>query len=433
MSVYIRRLLGLKVFINKIDFSMLSVQITNRFVQQVSHAIKLGQEDVKLQNGLTTAFKLSGVNNQNQPKIILKMKDLKIALKSSTSQNDDVDKIVTKILELDHDNSVITSVDFLSSHRVFNFTLNMEHFVRDTLTHMETVKLIDEPTENIIVEFSSPNIAKPFHFGHLRSTIIGNFISNILQLYDHNVTRMNYLGDWGTQFGFLKLGMEMANLSDEEVAKNPIRHLFHAYVNANKLAETDSTFATKARSIFAEMENGREHDLSAWNKYREYTVQELTSVYKRLNIHFDEYCWESQYARTKIGHILDMMQSKGLLTSEAEGTVTAALKNEGKATILKSDGSTLYLTRDIGAIFDRQQRHNFDRIYYVVENGQAAHFSALFEIAQKLGVKNANRLEHVKFGRIAKMSTRRGNVVFLADLLDEAQAIMLENQRNSKS
>lgn len=354
-------------------------------------------------------------------------------MQSSTSQPINVDDVVPTILEMNHDKSVISSINFSSSNRILKFSLDIENFVRDTLSNTELVKLIDEPKENIIVEFSSPNIAKPFHFGHLRSTIIGNFISNIFQLYDHNVIRMNYLGDWGTQFGFLKLGMEMANLTDDEVAKNPIRHLFNAYVNANKLAEEDSTFATKARSIFAEMENSPECDLKEWNKYRDYTVQELTAVYRRLNIHFDEYCWESQYARTKIGHILDMMQEKGLLTTEPEGTITTTLESGEKATILKSDGSTLYLTRDIGAIFDRQQKYNFDRIYYVVENGQANHFTALFETARKLGVKNVDGLEHVKFGRISKMSTRKGNVVFLADLLDEAKEIALEIQKKGKS
>lgn len=373
------------------------------------------------------------MNKLNQPEIRLGLRDLRNALKSSTSQPVNVDDLVPRILEQKYDENVISSIGYLSSNRTLTFTLNTNNFLRDTLSNIETVKLVDEPKENIIVEFSSPNIAKPFHFGHLRSTIIGNFISNILQLYDHNVVRMNYLGDWGTQFGFLKLGMEMANLSDEEIAKNPIRHLFNAYVNANKLAEQDDTFATKARNIFAEMENGHEDDLQDWNKYREYTVQELAAVYKRLNIQFDEYCWESQYARTKIGHIFDMMQEKGLLEKQPEGTTTATLDNGEKPTILKSDGSTLYLTRDIGAIFDRQRRYNFDRIYYVVENGQQAHFSALFEIVKKLGVKNANGLEHVKFGRIAKMSTRKGNVVFLSDLLDEAKEISLDIQRKSKS
>lgn len=382
-------------------------------------------------------LKLTGVNKQNDPEIRLSLKDLRSILNANLPQPPAVDEIVPKILEHNYDTNVISSIHYLSTNRLLVFTLNKENLIRDTLSNTDPspvhLQLIDEPQENIIVEFSSPNIAKPFHFGHLRSTIIGNFISNILQFYGHNVIRMNYLGDWGTQFGFLKLGMELANLPDEEVAKNPIKHLFNAYVNANRLAEDDKSFATTARNIFAEMENGNHDNLTDWVKYREYTVNELTTVYKRLNIKFDEYCWESQYARKKIGHVLEAMQTKGLLVNDVDGTVSVNLANGERATVLKSDDTTLYLTRDIGAIVDRQQRYNFDKMYYVVENGQHNHFSALFEIAQKMGVRNATGLHHVKFGRIAKMSTRKGNVVFLTDLLDEAQEIMLEKQRNSKS
>lgn len=204
--------------------------------------------------------------------------------------------VVSKVLTLNYnDSTVIESASCEGKNLIFH--LNQTSFVDGILTNSTAnpsdYKLIDEPKENIIVEYSSPNIAKPFHIGHLRSTIIGNFIANVYEAYGHNVTRINYLGDWGTQFGFLKLGMDMSGLSNEEIAKEPIKHLFHAYVQANRMAESDSEFAAKARQVFCQMENGELPDLEAWRQYRQYTVNEMEHVYERLGVKFDFYEWVS--------------------------------------------------------------------------------------------------------------------------------------------
>lgn len=294
-------------------------------------------------------------------------------------------------------------------------------------------KLIDEPAENIIVEYSSPNIAKPFHIGHLRSTIIGNFLANVFATYGHNVTRINYLGDWGTQFGYLKLGVEMSGLADQEIASDPIKHLFHAYVQANRKAETDTEFAAKARTVFSQMENGELPDLEAWNQYRNYTVNEMERVYGRLGVKFDVYAWESDYRKVKISKHLEAMKQSGFLTTETDGKVAFVLDENIRRPILKSDGSTLYLTRDIAAIIDRQEKFQFDRMYYVAGNEQFQHFDSLFSIAEKLGIRNADKLYHVKFGKVEGMSTRKGNVVFLSDILDEIRDLMYEKQIKSPS
>lgn len=314
-----------------------------------------------------------------------------------------------------------------------SFTLDRNECLQEVFNPEKSLNLSDEPTENIIIEFSSPNIAKPFHMGHLRSTIIGNALANLFMIFNHHVIRINYLGDWGTQFGYLKLGMELSNSTNDEIKKNPIKHLFDAYVNANRLAENDKQFAEKARNIFTNMENGDSSDLNAWNQYREYTVAELKQVYKRLGVHFDIYEWESQYCKSNIKHILNCLQEQNLLFTETDGKQSYETKDGKCVPLVKSDGSTLYLTRDVAAIVERQKNYHFDRMIYVVGNDQHAHFQTLFEIVQCFGVPNANKLQHVKFGRVEKMSTRRGNVVFLADVLDEIKDLMYEKQILGKS
>lgn len=333
------------------------------------------------------------------------------------------------------DSPAITSA--ATDNKNITFHLDQSAFFGSVLTtsteNPVDYRLIDEPKENVIVEFSSPNIAKPFHIGHLRSTIIGNFIANVFASYGHNVTRINYLGDWGTQFGYLKLGMEMSGLSDEEVAKDPIKHLFHAYVQANQKAESDPDFAARAREVFSQMENGELPDLEAWKQYRNYTVNEMERVYGRLGVKFDVYAWESDYRKVNILKHLELMRESGFLEKEADGKESFILNETTRRPLLKSDGSTLYLTRDVAAIVDRQEKFNFDRMYYVAGNEQHHHFDSLFGIAKKIGVRNADHLYHVKFGKVEKMSTRKGNVVFLNDILDEIRELMHNKQIMSPS
>lgn len=361
------------------------------------------------------------------------MKNLQQFLNDSSATISDV---VSKVLSTKcNDTPAIASISSQEKNLIFH--LNQPALIGGILTaateNPSDYRLTEEPKENIIVEYSSPNIAKPFHIGHLRSTIIGNFIANVFATYGHNVTRVNYLGDWGTQFGFLKLGMEMSGLSDEEVAKDPIKHLFNAYVQANRMAESDPEFATKAREVFSQMENGELPDLEAWRQYREYTVKEMEQVYGRLGVRFDVYAWESDYRKVNILNQLDLLRKSGYLQVEADGKETFVLDEDVRRPILKSDGSTLYLTRDVAAVVDRQERYKFDRMYYVAGNEQHQHFDSLFKIAKKIGVPNADKLYHVKFGKVEKMSTRKGNVVFLSDILDEIQDLMYNKQINSPS
>lgn len=328
----------------------------------------------------------------------------------------------------------LDSFDKTSVKHGFSFGIAKTELFQEPFQSASTSSLFAsiEP-EKILVEFSSPNIAKPFHMGHLRSTIIGNCISNIMHRINHRIVRINYLGDWGTQFGYLAMGMEMNQVTGEQMQSNPIQHLFDAYVLANRSAESDPSLADKARKIFCDLENGTTVNLDSWHSYRDHTVAELRHMYSRLGVHFDEYNWESDYRRTNIQtSILDEMIRKGVLIRESDDRHTVRVGNR-IVPVIKSDGTTLYLARDIAALKQRSHQHNFDRMLYVVDNSQFDHFNALFDVGRQMAIPGVAGAQHVKFGRIKGMSTRKGNVVFLTDILNEAKDIMHQKQYESKS
>lgn len=287
--------------------------------------------------------------------------------------------------------------------------------------------------QNVVVEFSSPNIAKPFHVGHLRSTIHGNFLSNLHQVLGFNVTRLNYLGDWGTQFGLLQYGINQQWYKWAEIQQNPIKLLLEIYIKANSLADKDNSIATEARALFQKLENGDEKLLEIWKNIRHFTVKELTAMYDRLGVKFDKFEWESQYGMKHIAEVLQTLEKSSLISTTKEGKKVAWLNNERTITLVKSDGSSLYITRDIAAAIDRFDRFKFHKMLYVVDNAQTDHFDALKQILSKLKHSWANNIEHVKFGRINGMSTRKGTAIFLTDVLDEAYQRMRSKQLASST
>ena len=289
-------------------------------------------------------------------------------------------------------------------------------------------KLFSLPQDKIIVEFSSPNIAKPFHVGHLRSTIHGNFLSNLFQSLGHDVKRLNYLGDWGTQFGLLQYGLDQGWLSWEEISKRPIHSLLEIYVKANAMADKDECVSATARNLFQRLEQGDEELSKNWNEIRRYTVTELRHMYARLGVQFDEFNWESQYGMKDLIAVLSDLDKTGRLVTTPQGTKVVRLNDQRTVTLVKSDGSSLYLTRDVAAAIDRRQRFPFQRMLYVVDNAQSDHFVALKSLLTFMDHPWASDIEHVKFGRIKGMSTRKGTAVFLSDLLDEAHARMKAKQ-----
>lgn len=197
------------------------------------------------------------------------------------------------------------------------------------------------------------------------------------------------------------------------------------------MASNDENVQQEARKYFANIEQGKT-SLENWRKIREITVQELERVYNRLGIHFDTYNWESDYNGNAIKEVIRLLEENNIISETEEGKKVAQFRGKD-ITVLKSDHSTLYLSRDIAALLDRYDKYEFEEMLYVVDNAQSDHFAAVFDIVKQINSKCANACEHVKFGRIKGMSTRMGNVVFLNDILDEAKHKMQEQQKASKS
>ncbi|XP_050521001.1 probable arginine--tRNA ligase, mitochondrial isoform X2 [Daktulosphaira vitifoliae] len=282
-----------------------------------------------------------------------------------------------------------------------------------------------------IIEFSSPNIAKPFHVGHFRSTIIGNFLSNLFKFLNGNIIKLNYLGDYGPQFGYILLGLE--NLQKENPnCKLTIETLHKAYVLANKLSEEDNDIHRKAKAIFNDLEFGNSTSEVAelWNNFRSTTVKELGITYKRLGVVFDQYDWESNYSKIKISNIIEKLEKMNILKYKNDGSGVIYCNNQ-ETTVLKNDKCTLYLLRDIAAAVDRFKRFKSKNLYYVVDNTQSKHFYQLKSIINKINPQIS--INHVPFGRIHGMSSRKGKGVLMNQLLDEAKSIMILRRENSQT
>lgn len=295
--------------------------------------------------------------------------------------------------------------------------------------------LSDFPKGLTLVEYSSPNIAKKFHVGHLRSTIIGNFIANLKEAVGNKVLRVNYLGDWGLQFGLLGAGYSEFGC-EEKLKSNALQHLFEVYVKVNAAAEKDEEMKQSAQEFMRKLEGGHPQALSLWTHFRGLSIEEYAKVYKRLGVQFDEYSGESFY-REKSQDILNLLRSKNILKITKEGTGVVDLTENGDlsaySTVMRSDGTSLYLTRDIAAAIDRMEKYNFDEMVYVTDKSQQTHFQNLFKILKILGKDKVDCCKHVMFGRVRGMQTRRGDVIFLDDVLDEARARMLQNMAKAET
>lgn len=284
--------------------------------------------------------------------------------------------------------------------------------------------------ETIIVEYSSPNMAKPFHAGHLRSTIIGNFLRNLHECLGYKTIAMNYLGDWGKQYGLLAIGFDRYG-DEEKLRIDPIRHLYDVYVAINQDAKQDPAIHEQARLHFAKMEAGDPEALVLWKRFRELSIEKSKEIYSRMNIHFDVYSGESMYPASKQQDVIHRLESLNLLIDETtEKGVCRAIDltkyNLGKVIFQKSDGSLLYISRDIAAALDRAATFHFHKMIYVVASQQILHFQQLFKILELIGFEQVKNCVHVNFGLVRGMSTRAGTVVFLEDILDTTRDTNLE-------
>ncbi len=277
--------------------------------------------------------------------------------------------------------------------------------------------------KKVIVEYSSPNIAKPFHIGHIRSTVIGNAIYKIYNFLGYDTVRINHLGDYGTQFGKMIVAYRKWGRK-EDVEKEPIRTLLGLYVKFHEEAEAHPELEDEAREVFRLLESGSAEEVELWKWFREESLKEFTRVYDMLGISFDSYAGESFYS-DKMDRITDMMTEKGLLQkSEGAEIVDLSEYDMSPALIRKKDGSTLYITRDIAAAVYRKEHYNFDKNIYVVAAQQNLHFQQWFKIIELMGFDWAEQCVHVNFGLVSlddgTMSTRKGKVVFLEDVLNRA-------------
>jgi len=277
--------------------------------------------------------------------------------------------------------------------------------------------------KKVIVEFSSPNIAKPFHIGHIRSTVIGNSLSKIYKFLGFDVVTINHLGDYGTQFGMLISAYKRWG-DKKQIESDPIRELLKLYVRFNSEAEKDPELMDEARFWFKKLEEKDEEALELWQWIRDISLKEFHKVYDLLNISFDSYAGESFYS-DKMHAVVEEMKEKGLL-KESEGALIVDLEPYGMppALIMKKDGSTLYTTRDIAAAIYRKVHYDFYKNIYVVASQQNLHFKAWIKILELMGYDWAKDCIHVPFGMVSleegTLSTRKGRVVFLEDVLNTA-------------
>ena len=327
----------------------------------------------------------------------------------------------------------IPSADFENVEVVgpyINFFLN-----KGKVSHATLAAIIQEKdhfgdvmiglNQNVPIDMSSPNIAKPISMGHLRSTVIGNSLANILAKIGYNPIRINYLGDWGTQFGKLIVAYNKWG-SEEAVKASPIQELLRLYVDFHEQAETQPELNDQARLAFKQLEDGDQEATHLWKWFREESLKEFQHIYDLLEIDFDSFKGES-FFNDKMDEIITLLDEKGLLkTDDGAEIVDLTAENLNPALIRKSDGATLYITRDLAAALYRKRTYNFAKSLYVVGNEQSIHFKQLKAVLNKLGFEWAADLHHIPFGLITqggkKLSTRKGKIVLLEEVLNEAVA-----------
>ena len=280
--------------------------------------------------------------------------------------------------------------------------------------------------KQVPIDMSSPNIAKPMSMGHLRSTVIGNSIGFLLEKIGYQPVRINHLGDWGTQFGKLIVAYKLWG-SQEAVEKDPIAELLRLYVDFHEKAETQPELEDEARAWFKKLEDGDEEALSLWQWFRDESLKEFTDIYDLLEVKFDSFNGEAFY-NDKMDEIVTMLEEKHLLKEDKGAEIVdLSAYDLNPALIRKSDGATLYITRDLAAALYRKRTYDFGQSLYVVGNEQSNHFKQLKAVLKEMGFDWAEDMHHVPFGLITKdgkkLSTRKGKIILLAEVLNEAIAL----------
>ena len=334
--------------------------------------------------------------------------------------------IAKGIAEAIAENDIFEKVEQVNAY--VNMFISKEEFVEEVVE--EVMERGDDYGKSnvgegkpVIVEYSSPNIAKPFHIGHIRSTVIGNSINLLWNAMGYKVTRINHLGDYGTQFGKMIVAYRHWG-NEEDVRREPIKTLLSYYTKFHEEAEKDPSLDDEARETFAKLEQGGEEETRLWQWFRDESLKEFNRVYNMLGIEYDSYAGESFYS-DKMPAVVQELKDKNLLVP-SQGAEIVDLEPYGltPAPILKSDGSTLYITRDLACAKYRKATYDFYKNIYVVASQQNLHFQQLKKILELMGYEWSKDIVHVPFGLVSleegTMSTRAGRVVFLEDVLNRA-------------
>ena len=351
--------------------------------------------------------------------------------------------IATEIKDkLEFDKKIINKIEVVGGY--LNFFINRNLMTEQVLSKVSEQEEYGKSNlgegKNIVIDYSSPNIAKPFHIGHLKTTVIGGALYNVYKYLGYNVIGVNHLGDYGTQFGKLIEGYK--RWGDEyDLTDDPIDKLADIYKRINELCKQDEEVLNKCRENFKLLEEKDEYCVKIWNKFRELSIKEFQKIYDLLGTKFDSWNGEAFYA-DKTDEVIEILEKTGRLV-ESEGAKIIKLDDVGIDTpciICKSNGSTIYATRDLAAIIYRAREYDFDKCIYVTSYEQNLHFKQIFEVAKLLGLdeKYTKGLEHVSYGMVrlpsGKMSTRAGNFVKIEDLLNDtinrAKEIIFEKNPN---
>ena len=321
----------------------------------------------------------------------------------------------------------ITKIEVVGGY--VNFFVNKELLASEVLNKMAKENDYGKSEigngKNIVIDYSAPNIAKPFHIGHLRSTVIGGALYNIYKYLGYNVIGINHLGDYGTQFGKLIEGYKMWE-NEYDLETDPIDALTQIYIRVNEACKQDEELLNRCRDNFKKLEDGDTYCVELWNRFKDLSLKEFQKVYDILGTKFDSWNGEAFYS-DKMDEVVELLEKSGKLV-KSEGAKIIDLEDKGMAPCLieKSNGSSTYATRDLAAILYRARTYDYDKALYVTSYEQVLHFKQIFEVAKLLGLdqKYIDGLEHVPFGMVllpsGKMSTREGTSIKLIDLLTEA-------------
>ena len=326
------------------------------------------------------------------------------------------------------DETIVEKLEVVGGY--LNFYIHQEQMVEEVLKEIDAQEEYGKSEfgkgKNIVIDYSAPNIAKPFHIGHLRSTVIGGALYNIYQYLGYHTIGINHLGDYGTQFGKLIEGYKLWG-KEYNIEEDPINELTKIYIRINQVCKEDENVLEQCRMNFKLLEDGDPYCTEIWEKFRALSLKEFQKVYDLLGSHFDSWNGEAFYS-DKMLEVIEILEKTGKLV-ESQGAKIIDLEDKGINTpciIEKSNGSTTYATRDLAAILYRARTYDFDKALYVVSYEQTLHFKQVFEVAKLLGIdeKYTNGLKHVQFGMVSlptgKMSTREGNIVKLEELLNES-------------